>query len=56
MSKYAYKRKDGTVLAESDSPIKFNLALFPIFKDIEPEVVAAKSKSSSYSYKNKKEE
>jgi hypothetical protein len=34
--KYKYYMKNGNLLAESDSSIKFNTKLFPAFGDIEP--------------------
>ena len=34
--KYKYYDKPGRLLAESDSPIQFNLMRFPIWKKIKP--------------------
>lgn len=51
--KYKYLLKNGKLLAESDSLIKFNTELFPIFKDIEP--VEEKAKRVNFYDKDKEE-
>ncbi len=52
--KYKYYDKRKNLLAESDSPIKFNEKLFPIFKDLEPAVEKTK-KISFYEHKEEEE-
>ncbi len=49
--KYQYF-KNGNLLFESDSKIKFNEKLFPAFAEIEPTIV----KKKSYSYSSKETE
>lgn len=53
---YKYYTKHGVLLAEADSPIKFNLALFPAFKDIEPKVEGQKPNLKKTFYSKEKEE
>ena len=52
---YKYYDRHERLLAESDSPIKFNLVLFPIFKDIEPKM-SINNKKKVDVYKTHKEE
>ncbi len=42
--KYKYYDKGDRLIAESDSPIQFNVARFPIWKSIKPVVMEEKKK------------
>ena len=46
--KYKYIDKSGRLIAESDTVIRFNTKLFPIWKDLEP-VIEKEGKKKKYS-------
>lgn len=61
--KYKYYDKGDRLIAESDSPIQFNVARFPVWKTIKPVVMeeekkatvkVAKDESVKQPYKKKK--
>ena len=63
--KYKYYDKGDRLIAESDSPIQFNVARFPVWKTIKPVVMeeekkatvkVAKDESVKQPYKKKTEE
>ena len=45
--KYKYYDKGDRLIAESDSPIQFNVARFPVWKGIKPVVVEEEKKAAS---------